>query len=137
MDVSVHEDVHEERRSKEKERKLGTRRGKEDLKVFLLSLSWKEKTKEGKEWKKKKRKEEKKSVTAVFWGLTARLEAFQLEKLHSSSGEHTIMAIETEEERESSMALELIKFVKQQLEEFEDSNDDETVTSTHEEEERV
>ncbi|GKB18553.1 hypothetical protein Tco_0852476 [Tanacetum coccineum] len=40
-------------------------------------------------------------------------------------------------EEESSMALELIKFVKQQLEEFEDSNDDDTVTSTHEDEERV
>ncbi|GJV02863.1 hypothetical protein Tco_1336432 [Tanacetum coccineum] len=45
-------------------------------------------------------------------------------KLHSSSG------LETKEE--SSMALELIKFVKQQLEEFEDSNDDDKVTSAHE-----
>ncbi|GJY56287.1 retrovirus-related pol polyprotein from transposon TNT 1-94 [Tanacetum coccineum] len=44
-------------------------------------------------------------------------------------------SIETEEE--SSMALELIKFVKQQLEEFEDSNDDDLVTSDHGEEERV
>ncbi|GKG58756.1 hypothetical protein Tco_0594526, partial [Tanacetum coccineum] len=35
-------------------------------------------------------------------------------------------------EEESSMALELIKFVKQQLEEFEDSNDDD-----HGEDERV
>ncbi|GKA94480.1 hypothetical protein Tco_0816518, partial [Tanacetum coccineum] len=40
-------------------------------------------------------------------------------------------------EEESSMALELIKFVKQQLEEFEDSNDDDLVTSDHGEEERV
>ncbi|GJT85627.1 hypothetical protein Tco_1067344 [Tanacetum coccineum] len=84
-------------------------------------------------------------------------------KLHSSSGVHTIMTstglvfhmlvesrypltkevlsqmleLKLETEEESSMALELIKFVKQQLEEFEDSNDDDTVTSTHEDEERV
>ncbi|GJY53558.1 hypothetical protein Tco_0445222 [Tanacetum coccineum] len=44
---------------------------------------------------------------------------------------------EVRNERESSWPLELIKFVKQQLEEFEDSNDDDTVTSDHEEEERV
>ncbi|GJR90236.1 hypothetical protein Tco_0214247 [Tanacetum coccineum] len=79
-------------------------------------------------------------------------------KLHSSSGVHTIMTstglvfhmlvesrypltkevlsqmleLKLETEEESSMALELIKFVKQQLEEFEDSNDDD-----HGEEERV
>ncbi|GKB35643.1 hypothetical protein Tco_0880585 [Tanacetum coccineum] len=47
-----------------------------------------------------------------------------------------MLELKLETEEESSMALELIKFVKQQLEEFEDSNDDETVTSTHEEEER-
>ncbi|GKE29828.1 hypothetical protein Tco_1445212, partial [Tanacetum coccineum] len=35
------------------------------------------------------------------------------------------------------MALELIKFVKQQLEEFKDSNDDDLVTSDHGEEERI
>ncbi|GJW75917.1 putative ribonuclease H-like domain-containing protein [Tanacetum coccineum] len=84
-------------------------------------------------------------------------------KLHSSSGVHTIMTstglvihmfvenrypltkevlsnmleLKLETEEESSMALELIKFVKQQLEEFEDSNDDDTVTSTHEDAERV
>ncbi|GJV34955.1 putative ribonuclease H-like domain-containing protein [Tanacetum coccineum] len=78
-------------------------------------------------------------------------------KLHSSSGVHTIMTstglvfhmlveskypltkevlsqmleLKLETEEESSMALELIKFVKQQLEEFEDSNDDD-----HGEEER-
>ncbi|GJS26870.1 hypothetical protein Tco_0487490 [Tanacetum coccineum] len=79
-------------------------------------------------------------------------------KLHSSSGVHTIMTstglvfhmlveskypltkevlsqmleLKLETEEESSMALELIKFVRHQLEEFEDSNDDD-----HGEEERV
>ncbi|GKC46106.1 hypothetical protein Tco_1063828, partial [Tanacetum coccineum] len=48
-----------------------------------------------------------------------------------------MLELKLETEEESSMALELIKFVKQQLEEFEDSNDDDTVTSAHEEEERV
>ncbi|GJR31041.1 hypothetical protein Tco_1107273 [Tanacetum coccineum] len=48
-----------------------------------------------------------------------------------------MLELKLETEEESSMALELIKFVKQQLEEFEDSNDDDTVTSTHEDEERV
>ncbi|GJX25495.1 hypothetical protein Tco_0231791 [Tanacetum coccineum] len=47
-----------------------------------------------------------------------------------------MLELKLETEEESSMALELIKFVKQQLEEFEDSNDDDTVTSAHEEEER-
>ncbi|GKB46917.1 hypothetical protein Tco_0897670 [Tanacetum coccineum] len=63
-----------------------------------------------------------------FWDYTAKLETYQW-KLHSSSG------LETEEK--SSMALELIKFVKQQLEEFEDSNDDDSVTYDHEEAERI
>ncbi|GJZ12974.1 hypothetical protein Tco_0548204 [Tanacetum coccineum] len=44
-----------------------------------------------------------------------------------------MLELKLETEEESSMALELIKFVKQQLEEFEDSNDDDTVTSDHEE----
>ncbi|GJU73901.1 hypothetical protein Tco_1265306, partial [Tanacetum coccineum] len=83
-------------------------------------------------------------------------------KLHSSSGVHTIMTsnglvihmlvenrypltkevlsqmldLKLETEEESTMALELIKFVKQQLEEFEDSNDDDLATSDHEEAER-
>ncbi|GKC94634.1 hypothetical protein Tco_1160076, partial [Tanacetum coccineum] len=48
-----------------------------------------------------------------------------------------MLKLKLETEEESSMALELIKFVKQQLEEFEDSNDDDLVTSAHEEEERV
>ncbi|GJR32928.1 hypothetical protein Tco_1109160 [Tanacetum coccineum] len=62
--------------------------------------------------------------TADFWDTQQNWKLISW-KLHSSSGE------------ESSMALELIKFVKQQLEEFEDSNDDDTVTSTHEDAERV
>ncbi|GJZ71096.1 hypothetical protein Tco_0634947 [Tanacetum coccineum] len=49
----------------------------------------------------------------------------------------TSPSVTLETEEESSMALELIKFVKQQLEEFEDSNDDDLVTSDHGEEERV
>ncbi|GJR34879.1 hypothetical protein Tco_1210563 [Tanacetum coccineum] len=49
----------------------------------------------------------------------------------------TNVDLKLETEEESSMALELIKFVKQQLEEFEDSNDDDLVTSDHEETERV
>ncbi|GJT40705.1 hypothetical protein Tco_0940570, partial [Tanacetum coccineum] len=48
-----------------------------------------------------------------------------------------MLELKLETEEESSMALELIKFVKQQLEEFEDSNDDDSVTSDHEEAERV
>ncbi|GJW90823.1 hypothetical protein Tco_0168376 [Tanacetum coccineum] len=48
-----------------------------------------------------------------------------------------MLELKLETEEESSMALELIKFVKQQLEEFEDSNDDDLVTSDHGEEERV
>ncbi|GJX80495.1 hypothetical protein Tco_0328644 [Tanacetum coccineum] len=47
-----------------------------------------------------------------------------------------MLELKLETEEESSMALELIKFVKQQLEEFEDSNDDDSVTSDHEEAER-
>ncbi|GKB23944.1 hypothetical protein Tco_0863345 [Tanacetum coccineum] len=47
-----------------------------------------------------------------------------------------MLELKLETEEESSMALELIKFVRHQLEEFEDSNDDDTVTSTHEDEER-
>ncbi|GJU96497.1 hypothetical protein Tco_1321253 [Tanacetum coccineum] len=48
-----------------------------------------------------------------------------------------MLELKSETEEESSMALELIKFVKQQLEEFEDSNDDDSVTSDQEEAERV
>ncbi|GJS55765.1 hypothetical protein Tco_0629127 [Tanacetum coccineum] len=49
-----------------------------------------------------------------------------------------MLELKLETEEESSMALELIKFVKQQLEEFEDSNDDDTDTETsHEEAKRV
>ncbi|GJT72482.1 reverse transcriptase domain-containing protein [Tanacetum coccineum] len=99
--------------------------------------------------------------TAVFWDTQQDWKLISW-KLHSSSGVHTIMTstglvihmfvenrypltkevlsnmleLKLETEEESSMALELIKFVKQQLEEFEDSNDDDTVTSTHEDEER-
>ncbi|GJY70180.1 hypothetical protein Tco_0473883 [Tanacetum coccineum] len=47
-----------------------------------------------------------------------------------------MLELKLETEEESSMALELIKFVKQQLEEFEDSNDDDSVTSDQEEAER-
>ncbi|GJY91852.1 hypothetical protein Tco_0507634 [Tanacetum coccineum] len=47
-----------------------------------------------------------------------------------------MLDLKLETEEESTMALELIKFVKQQLEEFEDSNDDDLVTSDHEEAER-
>ncbi|GJX41763.1 hypothetical protein Tco_0256753 [Tanacetum coccineum] len=100
--------------------------------------------------------------TADFWDTQQDWKLISW-KLHSSSGVHTIMTstglvfhmlvesrypltkevlsqmleLKLETEEESSMALELIKFVKQQLEEFEDSNDDDTVTSTHEDEERV
>ncbi|GJZ43088.1 hypothetical protein Tco_0590343 [Tanacetum coccineum] len=100
--------------------------------------------------------------TADFWDTQQNWKLISW-KLHSSSGVHTIMTstglvfhmlvenryplakevlsnmleLKLETEEESSMALELIKFVKQQLEEFEDSNDDDTVTSAHEEEERV
>ncbi|GJX10936.1 putative ribonuclease H-like domain-containing protein [Tanacetum coccineum] len=56
------------------------------------------------------------------FGITA-TEGFISWKLHSSSG------LETEED--STMALELIKFVKQQLEEFADSDDDDLAKSDH------
>ncbi|GJW44672.1 putative ribonuclease H-like domain-containing protein [Tanacetum coccineum] len=84
-------------------------------------------------------------------------------KLHSSSGVHTIMTsnglvihmlvenrypltkevlsqlldLKLETEEESTMALELIKFVKQQLEELGDSDNDDLAKSDHEEGERV
>ncbi|GJX08219.1 hypothetical protein Tco_0196151 [Tanacetum coccineum] len=100
--------------------------------------------------------------TADFWDTHQNWKLISW-KLHSSSGVHTIMTstglvfhmlvesrypltkevlsqmleLKLETEEESSMALELIQFVKQQLEEFEDSNDGDTVTSTHEDEERV
>ncbi|GJT09360.1 hypothetical protein Tco_0856402 [Tanacetum coccineum] len=100
--------------------------------------------------------------TADFWDTQQNWKLISW-KLHSSSGVHTIMTstglvfhmlveskypltkevlsqmleLKLETEEESSMALELIKFVRQQLEEFEDSNDDDTVTSTHEDEERI
>ncbi|GJY73389.1 putative ribonuclease H-like domain-containing protein [Tanacetum coccineum] len=100
--------------------------------------------------------------TADFWDTQQDWKLISW-KLHSSSGVHTIMTstglvfhmlveskypltkevlsqmleLKLETEEESSMALELIKFVRIQLEEFEDSNDDDTVTSTHEDEERV
>ncbi|GKA01024.1 hypothetical protein Tco_0673689, partial [Tanacetum coccineum] len=48
-----------------------------------------------------------------------------------------MLDLKLETEEESTIALELIKFVKQQLEEFEDSNDDELATSDHGEAERV
>ncbi|GJR44496.1 hypothetical protein Tco_1312599 [Tanacetum coccineum] len=54
--------------------------------------------------------------TADFWDTQQNWKLISW-KLHSSSG--------------------LIKFVKQQLEEFEDSNDDDLVTSDHGEAERV
>ncbi|GJU20780.1 hypothetical protein Tco_1154122 [Tanacetum coccineum] len=99
--------------------------------------------------------------TADFWDKQLNWKLISW-KLHSSSGVHTIMTsnglvihmlvenrypltkevlsqmldLKLETEEESSMALELIKFVKQQLEEFEDSNDDDLVTSDHEETER-
>ncbi|GJZ29740.1 putative ribonuclease H-like domain-containing protein [Tanacetum coccineum] len=48
-----------------------------------------------------------------------------------------LLDLKLETEEESTMALELIKFVKQQLEEFEDSDDDDLAKSDHEEAERV
>ncbi|GJT55546.1 hypothetical protein Tco_0990600 [Tanacetum coccineum] len=48
-----------------------------------------------------------------------------------------MLDLKLETEEESTMALELIKFVKQQLEEFEDSDDDDLAKSDHEEAERV
>ncbi|GJU58329.1 hypothetical protein Tco_1236095 [Tanacetum coccineum] len=100
--------------------------------------------------------------TADFWDTQQNWKLISW-KLHSSSGVHTIMTstglvihmfvenryplakevlsqmleLKLETEEESSMALELIKFVKQQLEEFEDSNDDDLAKSDHEEAERV
>ncbi|GJX11688.1 ribonuclease H-like domain-containing protein [Tanacetum coccineum] len=47
-----------------------------------------------------------------------------------------LLNLKLETEEESTMALELIKFVKQQLEEFEDSDDDDLAKSDHEEAER-
>ncbi|GKA87708.1 hypothetical protein Tco_0809472, partial [Tanacetum coccineum] len=100
--------------------------------------------------------------TADFWNeqLTWKISSW---KLHSSSGVHTIMTsnglvihmlvekrypltkevlsqlldLKLETEEESTMALELIKFVKQQLEEFEESDDDDLAKSDHEESKRL
>ncbi|GJS61122.1 hypothetical protein Tco_0655906 [Tanacetum coccineum] len=100
--------------------------------------------------------------TADFWDEQLNWKIISW-KLHSSSGVHTIMTsnglvihmlvenrypltkevlsqlldLKLETEEESTMALELIKFVKQQLEEFEDSDDDDLAKSDHEEAERV
>ncbi|GJW31769.1 putative ribonuclease H-like domain-containing protein [Tanacetum coccineum] len=128
-DESVHEEVQEEEGAKK--RKLGTRR-KEDLKVIyeLVMEEYKDRLPEGFDrmlWGDLMIMFNQ-GDTAVFWDTQQDWKLISW-KLHSSSG------LETEEE--SSMALELIKFVKQQLEEFEDSNDDDTVTSTHEDAERV
>ncbi|GJS29137.1 hypothetical protein Tco_0489757 [Tanacetum coccineum] len=99
--------------------------------------------------------------TADFWDEQLNWKIISW-KLHSSSGVHTIMTsnglvihmlvenrypltkevlsqlldLKLETEEESTMALELIKFVKQQLEEFEDSDDDDLAKSDHEEAER-
>ncbi|GJV49482.1 hypothetical protein Tco_1439694 [Tanacetum coccineum] len=100
--------------------------------------------------------------TADFWDEQLNWKIISW-KLHSSSGVHTIMTsnglvihmlvenrypltkevlsqlldLKLETEEDSTMALELIKFVKQQLEEFEDSDDDDLAKSDHEEAERV
>ncbi|GJQ95677.1 hypothetical protein Tco_0006816 [Tanacetum coccineum] len=99
--------------------------------------------------------------TADFWDEQLNWKIISW-KLHSSSGVHTIMTsnglvihmlvenrypltkevlsqlldLKLETEEDSTMALELIKFVKQQLEEFEDSDDDDLAKSDHEEAER-
>ncbi|GJY38147.1 hypothetical protein Tco_0424511 [Tanacetum coccineum] len=100
--------------------------------------------------------------TADFWNEQLNWKIISW-KLHSSSGVHTIMTsnglvihmlvenrypltkevlsqlldLKLETEEESTMALELIKFVKQQLEEFGDSDDDVLAKSDHDKEERV
>ncbi|GJU97641.1 hypothetical protein Tco_1326912 [Tanacetum coccineum] len=48
-----------------------------------------------------------------------------------------LLELKLETEEESAMALELIKFVKQQLEELRDSDDDDSAKSDHEREERL
>ncbi|GJR31421.1 putative reverse transcriptase domain-containing protein [Tanacetum coccineum] len=48
-----------------------------------------------------------------------------------------LLDLKLETKEDSTMALELIKFVKQQLEEFEDSDDDDLAKSDHEEAERI
>ncbi|GKB66499.1 hypothetical protein Tco_0927911 [Tanacetum coccineum] len=132
--------------------KASTRKGSN----ILVRIEQRElKEEEGSKEKKVRNKEEvkskrKKAMPLQNWKLISW-------KLHSSSGVHTIMTsaglvfhmlvenrypltkeilsqmleLKLETEEESSMALELIKFVKQQLEEFEDSNDDDLVTSDH------
>ncbi|GKC81332.1 hypothetical protein Tco_1137049 [Tanacetum coccineum] len=100
--------------------------------------------------------------TADFWNEQHNWKIISW-KLHSSSGVHTIMTsnglvihmlvenrypltkevlsqlldLKLETEEESTMALELIKFVKQQLEELGDSDDDVLAKSDHDEGERV
>ncbi|GJX07782.1 hypothetical protein Tco_0195714 [Tanacetum coccineum] len=72
--------------------------------------------------------------TADFWDTQQDWKLISW-KLHNTSTHGSLsqmLELKLETEEESSMALELIKFVKQQLEEFEDSNDDD-----HGEEERV
>ncbi|GKA93665.1 hypothetical protein Tco_0815651 [Tanacetum coccineum] len=100
--------------------------------------------------------------TADFWDEQLNWKIISW-KLHSSSGVHTIMTsnglvfhmlvenrypltkevlsqlldLKLETEEDSTMALELIKFVKQQLEEFKESADDDLAKSDYEEAERV
>ncbi|GJU70658.1 hypothetical protein Tco_1262063 [Tanacetum coccineum] len=78
-------------------------------------------------------------TTADFWDTQHRSESYQLKIQQIPQGTYSsqMLKLKLETEEESSMALELIKFVKQQLEEFEDSNDDDLVTSDHGEKERV
>ncbi|GJR68175.1 hypothetical protein Tco_0014240 [Tanacetum coccineum] len=76
-------------------------------------------------------------ITADFWVYTSKnWEAYKAGSYQLLSVLSQMLELKLETEEESSMALELIKFVKQQLEEFEDSNDDHLVTSDLGEEER-
>ncbi|GKD23054.1 hypothetical protein Tco_1224757, partial [Tanacetum coccineum] len=140
-DESVHEEVQEEKGAKK--RKIGKRRKESDHQVnhgvmdieILSHLD---------------------GSSYQFWQRRLKLSMKLTFGIHSKIGNLSVrnytvpqgypltkevlsnmLELKLETEEESSMALELIKFVKQQLEEFEDSNDDDTVTSTHEDEEKA
>ncbi|GJU78392.1 hypothetical protein Tco_1275462 [Tanacetum coccineum] len=89
---------------------------------------------------KRKKEQRKGSDTADFLGYTAKIGTYH--KQYPTYQEvlsqiWNLLDLKLETEEESTMALELIKFVKQQLEEFEDSDDDDLAKSDHEEAERV
>ncbi|GJT21867.1 reverse transcriptase domain-containing protein [Tanacetum coccineum] len=132
---SVHEEVKEEEGAKK--RKLGTRRKlKAKRRKYTSSL-----TREDDDLKFASTYSSQMKIKLdknAYWGWGDLMIMFNQENRYPLTKEVLLQMLDLklETEDESTMALELIKFVKQQLEEFEDSNDDDLATSDHEEAER-